>query len=597
MLSPAPPAVAGEPPDVIPGLSLRGGFALRAGQDAFLRAWAEALTAGERNALGVFVPGYGKTITALASYLVARAAGVADRLVVFVPRGNLRDQYADAEELARVFDALGVDRPVTYCVADSDAVFLKNLDTEVVVTTYQYASGAKGNSALVRYCKAAKALFVFDEVHHLATDGTWARAIERFPHAASVALSGTPMRADAKTLFGVPMTEGPDGIAYYRALHEVTMREAHAEGSILKRVDVHVADYTVQMVQTDTGERVELSLSDLRREAEKTKDVDTFLARRQLRFHEVYLETLLGPAFARFAEKRGTLARQMARAGRFPAGDGRAGYPDHQMLVIAMSNAHASAILDFVRRRYPSVTSARIGQDVPAGERQALLDAYRRGEIAVMVQVDMIGEGTDIKPISVLVKADLVRALGKTMQQVFRGMRHVPAWPDDANRCDLYAADDSDVVETLRWIAAEEQAGLKTRKSVVGREGAAGAPPTPSAWQVTSVREGERQTLSLEQMPGYRSHGDFHRAVPVAPVVAAPAARDVAAEERRLRMACAEMAKELALSLGVEVREVHAEAKRRVAVAGARGQALLSLRELEAKRVWLDKSLRAGRFA
>ncbi len=587
MLPPAPSADANE----IPGLRLRGGFALRAGQEAFLGAWARALATGERNALGVFVPGYGKTITALASYLVARAQGVADRLVVFVPRGNLRDQYADADELARVFDALGVDRAVSYCVADSDAVFLKNLDTEVVVTTYQYASGAKGNSALARYCQAARALFVFDEVHHLADGGTWARAIERFPHAASVALSGTPMRADNKSLFGVPMDAGADGIAYYRALHEVTMREAHAEGGILKRVDVHVADYTVQMVQTDTGERVELSLSDLRREAEKTRDVDTFLARRQLRFHDVYLETLLGPAFARLAEKRGTLARQMARQGRFT------GYPDHQMLVIAMSNAHAGAILDFVRRRYPSVTSARIGQDVAAAERQALLDAYRRGEIAVMVQVDMIGEGTDIKPISVLVKADLVRALGKTMQQVFRGMRHVPAWPDDANRCDLYAADDSDVVETLRWIAAEEQAGIQSRKSAVAREGAAGAPPTPSAWQVTSVREGERQTLSLEQMPGYRSHGDFHRAVPVAPAVAPLAARNVAAEERRLRAACAEMAKELALSLGVEVREVHAAAKRRVAVPGARGQAHLSVRELEAKRAWLEKSLRDGRLA
>lgn len=594
MSAPAPPADAGDAP--ISGLSLRGGFALRAGQEAFLRAWAAALAAGERNALGVFVPGYGKTITALASYLVARALGVADRLVVFVPRGNLRDQYADADELARVFHALGRDAPVRYCVADSDAVFLKNLDTEVVVTTYQYASGAKGNSALVRYCCAARALFVFDEVHHLATDGTWARAIERFPHAASVALSGTPMRADQKTLFGVPMDEDADGVAYYRALHEVTMREAHAEGGILKRVDVHVADYTVQMVQTDTGERVELTLSDLRREAEKTRDVDTFLARRRLRFHEVYLETLLGPAFARFAEKRGALARQMARAGRF------SGYPDHQMLVVAMSNAHASAILDFVRRRYPTVSSARIGQDVPAGERLALLDAYRRGEISVMVQVDMIGEGTDVKPISVLVKADLVRALGKTLQQVFRGMRHVPAWPDDANRCDLYAADDSDVVETLRWIAAEEQAGIKTRKRATGREGAAGAPPTPSAWEVLDVREGGRQTYALEQMAGYRTHADFHRAVPAA--APTPAARNVAAEERRLRLACAELAKELGLALGVEVRVVHAEAKRRVAqgTPGARfggvprGQGALSLRELEAKQTWLERSLREGRL-
>jgi superfamily II DNA or RNA helicase len=589
---PAPSPTAGASPDAsaIPGLAPRDGFRLRDGQMAFLRAWAVALARHERNALGVFVPGYGKTITALASFLVARAQGVADRLVVFVPRGNLRDQYADAAELARVFHALGAP-PVSFCIADSDAVFLKNLDTEVVITTYQYASGERGNEALIRYCQAANALFVFDEVHHLATDGTWARAIERFPHAASVALSGTPMRADNKTLFGVPFTETADGFQFYEALHEVTMREAHAEGGILKRVDAHVADYAVRMVQTDTGEEVELSLSDLRRETELTKDVDTFLARRKLRFHEVYLDTLLGPAFARFAEKRGALARHMARTGRF------AGYADHQMLVVAMSNAHAAAILDFVRRRYPDVTSARIGQDVPAAERSALLDAYRRGEIAVMVQVDMIGEGTDVKPISVLVKADLVRAVGKTMQQVFRGMRHVPTWPDDANRCDLYAADDSDVVETLRWIAAEEQAGIKTRKSSTGGEGKGGAPPTPSVWELKSVRQGDRQTLSLEEIPGYRASADFHRDVPAAPAPA-PTARDMAVEERHLRAACAEMAKELAFALDVSVRTVHAEAKRRLAT-GARaekGQAALSVRELTAKQAWLERSLRAGRF-
>ena len=589
MSSPARPlpsaaadAVAGVP--ALPGVRLGDGFSFRDGQRAFLAKWAEALERGERNALGVFVPGYGKTITALAAYVVARALGVCDRLVVFVPRGNLRDQYADADELAQVFHWLGAGS-VTYCAADSDRTFLKNLDTEVVVTTYQYASGERGNDALVEYCRRAKALFVFDEVHHLATDGTWARAIERFPHAASVALSGTPMRSDSKTLFGVPTTTDAEGFEYYDALHEVGMREAHAEGGILKRVDAHVVDYSVRMVRTDTGEEVEISLSQLREDAEATKDVDAYLARRKLRFHEVYLETLLGPAFARFAEKRGALARQMARSGSY------AGYRDHQMLVIAMSNAHAAAILDFVRRRYPDVRSARIGQDVAAGERQGLLDAYREGGVDVMVQVDMIGEGTDIKPISVLVKADLVRAVGKTMQQVFRGMRYVPQWPEEANRCDLYAADDSGVVDTLRWIAAEEQTGVKQSQGSGGGEGATAEKTDVSVWELKSVRQGASQTHRLEQMPGYRSSASFHQDVPrPAPP---PRAVDVAARERELRTACAELAKELSYAAGVPVRQVHAAWKRRVQ---GQAQADASLVALDKKRTWLERSLRAGRL-
>ena len=581
---PLPPADAARVP--LPGVRLADGFAFREGQRVFLEKWAAALEAGERNALGVFVPGYGKTITALSAYVVARALGVCDRLVVFVPRGNLRDQYADAQELAQVFHWLGAGA-VTYCAADSDRVFLKNMATEVVVTTYQYASGDRGNEALVEFCRRSKALFIFDEVHHLSHDGTWAQAIERFPHAASVALSGTPMRSDSKSLFGVPTTTDAEGFEYYDALHEVGMREAHAEGGILKRVEAHVVDYSVRMVRTDTGEEVEVSLTALRDDPEASRDVDAYLARRKLRFHEVYLETLLGPAFERFSHKRGALARMMARSGNWQ------GYRDHQMLVIAMSNAHARAIHEFVRRRYPDVRSARIGQDVPAGERAERLDAYRGGDLDVMVQVDMIGEGTDIKPISVLVKADLVRAVGKTMQQVFRGMRYVPQWPEDANTCDLYAAEDSGVAETLRWIAAEETLGTKKGTGSNGTgEGPTSEQTEASVWELKAVRQGTSQTLSLDQMPGYRAASDFHRDVPREP--ARPVALNIAARERELRQTCAELAKELSYAAGVSVRQVHAAWKQQ-----GRGQAQAdaSVVALDKKRAWLERSLRLGRLA
>jgi superfamily II DNA or RNA helicase len=145
----------------LPGITLAPGFSLRAGQELFLDKLAAALRRGERNHLGVFVPGYGKTITALASFVVAHALGVARRLVVFVPRGNLRDQYADSRELGRVFRSLGAPS-FSFCIADSERVFLKNLDTDIIITTYQYASGRGGHKALLTYCRAADCMFVFD---------------------------------------------------------------------------------------------------------------------------------------------------------------------------------------------------------------------------------------------------------------------------------------------------------------------------------------------------------------------------------------------------------------------------------------------------
>ena len=581
-----------DPAGDIPGVREQGGFRLRRGQRAFLERWAEALQEGQRSVLGVFVPGYGKTITALAAFQVARKLGVVNRVVVFVPRGNLRDQYADPAALTEFFRDLGVD-PGSFCVADSDQVFLKNLDTELVVTTYQYASGERGNDALLAYCRRNKALFIFDEVHHLADDGTWARAITRFPHAASVALSGTPIRSDNKTLFGVPFQEDEDGIQFYEALYEVGLRDAHEEGGILKRIDAHVVDYAIHMVNADTGEEVQLSLSDLREMEEETREIDVYLARRKLRFHEVYLETLLGPAFECFERKRGELQREMVRNGRAVKGPFR----NHQMLVIAMSNLHAAAILDFVRRRFPNYTSARIGQDVPAGERGELLKDYREGRLDVMVQVDMIGEGTDIKPISVIVKADLVRAVSKTLQQVFRGMRYMPEWPEKLNHCDIFAADDSEVVATLRWMTEEERLGARKRKEALAREAPAGPPTGPSGWELKAVRNHDIRTHSLHGEHGtVRSSRDFHtdvgeRRQPVAAVV------DVNARERELRQECARLASELTFFLEgrgqeVSVRHVHGRARQRL----GKGQGQLSVSDLDRKRVWLERCLQAGRL-
>lgn len=564
----------------LPGITLGDGFRFRHGQEVFLHKLSDALRRGETNHLGVFVPGYGKTITALASFVVARAMGRADRLVVFVPRGNLRDQYADPRELSSVFRSLGAPS-FSFCVADSDRVFLKNLQTEIIITTYQYASGAGGNHALREYCRQASCMFVFDEVHHLSEEGTWAGMIEQLAFDLSVSLSGTPMRSDNKTLFGVPFEVGPDGDQYYVALHEVSMRDAHAEGRILKRVDAHTIDYRLRMVRQDTGEEVEVSLSGMMEIARNERDVDVYLARRKLRFHEVYLESLLTPAFERFKEKRMRLSTAMRAAGSTP-------YRDHQMLVVAMSNRHAEAILDFIRRRFPEFSSDRIGQDVGVYERNRRLVDYRDGKLDVMVQVDMIGEGTDIKSISTIVKADLVRAHSKTMQQVFRGMRYFAEWPEAANHCDIFAANDSDLVHTLDRIIAEEQIGVKLKKERSNNAPAGLGEREISPWELTGV---EHRTL--------RTHSvDFHHKTPPREEDA-PAAHvtDVNEMEKQLRRECAGLASDLSYALQangrtVEIRTIHAEAKKRF----SKAQQDLSIRELTRKRDWLERCLRSRRL-
>ena len=571
----------------IPGLSPAPGFQFREGQRAFLQKLADAFARGEHDHLGVFIPGYGKTLTALASFAVAREIGICDRLVVFVPRGTLSDQYADPDELAQMLRWIGAP-PLPFCIADSSEVYLKNDDIPILIATYQYAIGDSGNRALHQYCRAGRPLFVLDEIHHLPQESAWSAAVGRLPYTALVGLSGTPLRNDGKPLFGVPHTTTvhDDGTedTYYEALHEVTLRDAHAEGEILKRVEAHVVDYAITMVEEDSGREVAFTLAELKDELSGETDIDSYFARRHLRFHDVYLETLLGPAIARFQSKR---AQHRGRHGR----DVR----NHQMLVICMSNRHAADVLDFIDRRYGWLSATRIGQDVPAQTREERLEAYRRGDIDIMVQVDMIGEGTDIKTISVIAKLDLVSARSKSLQQIFRGMRYFAPWSEAANVCDVFTSGDLGLSETLDWMTREIKAGIRTRQTKANRTPPqkAGSDGERSSWNVTSVSESEFETHRVEmegsgELRVRRQAFERHD-----PSQSDPSRLDVKAQEDALRKACAELATEVAYALQgrgkrVDIKDVHAAAKRRFGT----GQAGMSLQTLRHKKRWLERCKR-----
>lgn len=562
----------------IPGLQLYNGFRFRQGQETFLRNLADAFLRGERNHLGVFVPGYGKTITALSSYVVARHLQMAKKVVIFVPRGNLRDQYADAKELQRVFMSIGAP-PFSFCVADSERAFLKNINTDIIITTYQYASGKGGHKALKTYCQNAPCMFIFDEVHHLSDDGTWATKISEFAHSCSVALSGTPLRSDNKTLFGVPFSSN-GAEQFYVALHEVSLRDAHEEGRILKHVQTHVVDYNIKLFNTESGEVVEMSLGALAEIATEKNNLDAFFARKQLRFHNNYLQALLDPAFVRYAEKRQTL---LEKTGGTPK-------RQHQMLVIAMSNLHAKAMLEFIQERYPHFVSARIGQDVPEQERLELLHRYREGGIDIMVQVDMIGEGTDIKPISVIVKADLVKALSKTLQQIFRGMRFYDGFPEEENVCDIYAANDSEVVSILEWIAREEQIGVKLKETKEREAAERTITEQVAVWQLQEVHHSFTATHELSLFPDMMGSQQFDYSN-------ASGIINISEKEHNLRIECSNLAQKLTnifKSHGkkIEVNHIHAEAKRRF----SKAQEEMSLIELQVKKSWLERCIKARRY-
>lgn len=630
------PGSASSRSEGLPGITLQNGFRLRRGQRLFLEKLYSAWSRGERSHLGVMVPGYGKTITGIASYLMARQIGLARRLVVLVPRANLRDQYADRDEMARTLQVLG-GPPLAFCVADSGRVFLKNTRiADVVIATYQYALGKQGSKALERYCRRHATFLVLDEVHHLAIDSAWAAAVGQLPCQAMIGLSGTPVRSDEKELFGMPQeTQWIDGkqVRFYRALHEVSLREAHSEGGILKRVEAHLVDYLLRLVEGDTGREVMMALSELKdaasekplgkRRGEQEEgvavggakegpeatgagemsagEIDAYLARRRLRFHVDYLRALVEPGVLRMIARRRRLASAGVRG------------PLPRMLCLAMSNRHGQAILEFARARYPALRTERIGQDLSSSHCDATLTAFREGTVDILVSVDMVGEGTDIKPISVIVKADLVRARPKTLQQVFRGMRYVSAWPEEENVCDVFASSDAEVEELLRAISEEAKEGYRERRA--SQKGAAGTlaggeqePDPGSAWDIHEVGasgpethalglDATRQSLVVERRM-YHDGGAVSDGVgsPVdSPGADGPAwVRDLSAEESELRRCCQRLAARLCQRLQqhgrrIDIADIHARAKRKF----GRGHGEMSIVDLQRKMRWLERCLAA----
>ena len=93
-------------------------------------------------------------------------------------------------------------------------------------------------------------------------------------------------------------------------------------------------------------------------------------------------------------------------------------------IVYAISREHAQHISDYYVNH--GVKCCWIEAMTPAEERQRLVDAYRQGEIDVIVNVDIFSEGFDCPEVEFIQLARPTLSLTKYLQQVGRGMRPVP---------------------------------------------------------------------------------------------------------------------------------------------------------------------------
>ncbi len=239
--------------------------------------------------------------------------------------------------------------------------------------------------------------------HHLGERGTWAEALGQLPVLTALLLSATPLRLDRDPIAGARYIEDPEGegLVIDPLLH-VTMRQAWKEGRILKRLNMQMKDYAVEL-KNSTGEVYEFTASEMA----DLPDFDQRCVRQQLRWNEDYVQ----PLVREFA--RTLLAKNEVAPGK------------HQGLVFAATKEHANHLHRVFGRWHPSLRCAVVhsGEELSDAENDRRLRDFHAAKYDVLIQVKKASEGFDAPTVSVLLKLDAVFSREPVIQQLGRGLR------------------------------------------------------------------------------------------------------------------------------------------------------------------------------
>lgn len=216
------------------------------------------------------------------------------------------------------------------------------------------------------------ALIVVDEAHH-ALAASYAALWRRYPSARKLGVTATPCRLDRKgftALFEELVTSW--SVAEFirqgvlSAFDYVSIRPGSEEQRLVDSLQKRGADGDYQV-----------------------KEMDAVLNR--------------PPGIGR-------LYRSVARFA-----------PGRKGMVYAVSIAHARNIADFYTSQ--GLKAVAIDSRTPAAERKRLLESFRRGDVRVLVNVDVFSEGFDCPDVEFVQLARPTLSLAKYLQQVGRGLR------------------------------------------------------------------------------------------------------------------------------------------------------------------------------
>jgi len=376
--------------------------------------------------------GYGKTIIGVGSFEVAAGVLGADTCLYLTPTDVLRTQVYNGVEKA--VTVIGSSRAIRKILAENASLDrIGATAANFIVASYQRVAAAPQRYA--RLCRGRRVHLVCDEAHHLGERGQWAQALAQLPVQSTLLLSATPVRLDRDPLAGARYVfdDEAEGQVIDPLLH-ITMRQAWKEGRILKRLNMQMKDYAVELRSAE-GEVYEFTASEMA----ELPDFDQRCVRQQLRWNEDYVQ----PLVREFAL---TLLRKNESA------PGR-----HQGLVFAATTEHANHLHRLFGRSHPSLRCAVVhsGEDVGDAENGRRLRGFHNGEYDVLIQVKKASEGFDAPSVSVLLKLDAVFSREPVIQQLGRGLRYNHALPSSENVLNVFIGRDPRLASIIEHLERE----------------------------------------------------------------------------------------------------------------------------------------------
>lgn len=312
--------------------------------------------------------------TVVAAELIRQEQAAGGYFAAIAHRQELVGQISLALARQGVLHNIVAPRPVVK--------FCSNLHSEELGRSF-YSPTAPGfvggvNTVIRRDMSKIKdtvSLVFQDECHHVLADNLWGKAASLFPRANGLYVTATPLRADGKGL-----GRHADGI-FDEFIFGPPMRQLIREGS-LTDYRIYAPPSDIDLTAMKFGSDGDYSRPELVKRAKKSGIVGDVVSN-----YEKYCQGVQTVVFVVDVEQAHEVANKLNECG---------------------------------------VSSVALSANNTDSERQQAINAFKRKEIQVIVNVDLLGEGFDCPAIECVIMARPTMSYGLYCQQFGRGIRLLP---------------------------------------------------------------------------------------------------------------------------------------------------------------------------